>query len=186
VAPVRYIQGEMRAQTKNLVVGTAWVTAGVTLLYLATRGPKYAFGGPNTATLNRDPRMLLPSFVARLNLLFARMRALGWDPYLNEGYRTPERAAELAKDGSGIVDSMHSYGAAADIRSESAGWSNPQFFVDLGRESEALGLTWGGHWGDANHVQAVSVADQPGLRVAGSKTWALADKFVQQHMPRAA
>lgn len=170
----------MKAKTKKLLVGSAAVGAGALVIYLATRGPQYAFGGPNTATLNRDPRMLLPSFAARLNVLFARMRALGWKPFLNEGYRTPKRAAELAKAGSGIVDSLHMYGAAADIRDEVQGWNNPLFFEDLGRESQALGLTWGGHWGDANHVQAVTVNEQAALRHEGSKSWALADAYVRK------
>lgn len=121
----------------------------------------YSFGRKNTLKLNRDPNMLSPAFANRLELLFKNLRMLGWDPCLNEGYRSPERAAQLAADyaaGKGpkaAKDSLHIYGVAADIISCTQGWSNPAFFKALGEEAKKLGLTWGGDFGDPDHVQAV-------------------------------
>lgn len=117
-------------------------------------------GGPDANGLSRDPSLLLPAFRARLEVLFARLRAQGFDPFLHEGYRTAARAAQLAKEGSGKAQSTHTYGIGADVISKSRGWKWPEFFVALGREAEALGMTWGGRWDtrvDQAHVQAVPV-----------------------------
>jgi hypothetical protein len=95
------------------------------------------------------------------------MRAQGFNPYLWEGYRSPQRAGELADRGTGIRDSMHIYGIAADIVDADALWSpSPAFWRVLEQEAEALGLTWGGDFkrGDRPHVQAITVADQRAFR----------------------
>jgi hypothetical protein len=137
-------------------------------LILSRRRRSYSFGRPDTATLSRDPKLLLPSFADTLEVLFQRMRARGFDPCLHEGYRTPARAAELDRQGKGKSDSLHIYGAAADIVSCSTQWSDPKFFRALGAEAEALGLTWGGRFmdGDSNHVQAVPYEAENELRVS--------------------
>jgi hypothetical protein len=128
-------------------------------------GSGFNYGGPDSANgLSRDPDRLLPAFARRLNLLFSALRARGYDPMLNEGYRSPARALALSQpraDGSkppGIANSLHIYGAAADIISASSGFSNPAFFRALGEEADRLGLFWGGHFKshlDTPHVQAV-------------------------------
>jgi GNAT superfamily N-acetyltransferase len=116
--------------------------------------------------LNRDPSRLLPSFARKVDLLIQRLRAQGFDPIFWEGYRTPERAADMARIGTGIRDSMHIYGAAVDIIDRNKLWKNPAFFRALGREAKALGLYWGGDFGDSPHVQALPVSAQNGLRRA--------------------
>lgn len=115
---------------------------------------------------------LLPAFAQRLRAVFAALVARGYDPYLHEGLRSRARAESLASDGSGIKDSMHIYGAAADVISASRHWEWPEFFAALGEESERLGLTWGGRFArkDLDHVQAVPVSMQPRMRAAASAT----------------
>lgn len=146
-----------------------WAAAAAGVVFAATRN-RYAFGGsPRRAGVNRDPRKLLPGFARRLNLVFARMRARGFDPYLWEGYRTPERAAALAQSGQGIRKSMHVYGAGVDIVSARDLWDASSAFWDaLGREAERVGLTWGGRFDDGDqdvaHVQAVPVEEQAAFR----------------------
>lgn len=137
------------------LAGGVLLGVGLTLVYRGIRGPRYSFGGDSTDKLDRDPAKLLPSFARRLEQLFRNMRALGFDPYLHEGYRSPERSTELAD--SGVLaarDSMHNYGGAADIRSASRFWAWPEFFDALAIEGPKVGLQVnipGG--GDANHVQ---------------------------------
>lgn len=148
-----------------------WGAAGLTALGFA--GTRFTYGGaPIRAGVDRDPKKLIPSFAKKLNVLFARMRAQGFDPMLWEGYRTPARADALATKGTGIHLSMHSYGAAADIVSESKLWNaSPAFWQALGREAKALNLTWGGDWTgdnhDAPHVQALTVGEQNAFRAMG-------------------
>lgn len=129
---------------------------------------QYSFGGePLRGTIDRDPRKLIPSFAAKVETLFQRMRVLGFEPMLWEGYRSPERAAELAARGVGVATSMHCYGAAVDIVERTKLWSAPaSFWSALGEEAEALGLTWGGRFtrADKPHVQAVPVREQAALR----------------------
>lgn len=141
----------------------------------------FSYGGPDKNGLSRDPSLLLPSFAARVETLFQRLRARGFDPFLNEGYRTQARAAQLAAEGPGIVDSMHCYGAAADIKSFSRGFEWPEFFVALGQEAEKLGLTWGGRFpnGDGPHVQALTVKAQPTFRAL---TASAREPFVKKSM----
>jgi len=143
----------------------AWLLGGGALLLVARRSSSssgYSYGGPDWRGISRDPRLLVPTFAAKLELVFQRMRALGFDPCLYEGYRTPARAAQLEEKGTGIAKSLHSYGGAVDITSCSKGWSDPAFFQALGKVVESLGLTWGGRFsrGDMPHVQAVP-ADEP-------------------------
>lgn len=118
--------------------------------------------------LDRDPSKLVPSFARKIDQLFRALRAQGYDPVFWEGYRSPERAAEMARLGVGIKDSMHSYGAAADIIDRAKLWNAPAFFKALGAQAKALGLTWGGDWtrGDLPHVQAIPVTAQNALRAA--------------------
>lgn len=84
-----------------------------------------------------------------------------------EGYRSPERAAQLAKRGTGIARSMHCLGCAADIVHEDKLWAAPAAFWEaLGEEAERLGLTWGGRFkrADKPHVQAIPVHEQERFR----------------------
>lgn len=134
-----------------------WGLSGAALLLLLANAGTSSVGGPNKGEVSRDPKLLLPAFRAKLEQLFARLAARGFDPILHEGYRTPARAAMLAQKKAGIANSLHIYGAAADVISKSRLWAHPAFFQALGFEAEKLGLTWGGRFSevDATHVQAV-------------------------------
>ncbi len=130
--------------------------------------------------VDRDPRKLLPSFRQRLGLVFEALRARGFNPLLWEGFRTPQRAAELADAGEyrAKKNSLHILGAAADVVDATKLWNAPPgFFKALGEEAVRHGLTWGGDFGDPDHVQAVKVKDQAGLRAALDK-----DVFVKERL----
>jgi D-alanyl-D-alanine carboxypeptidase len=133
--------------------------------------------------INRDVDNLLPAFAERLARLFTQMRALGFDPYLREGWRSPERAQRLAQSDVGITDSMHIYGAAADVVPRQASKAtDAKFFAALGAQAEKLGLTWGGRFVtrvDQAHVQAIPVQDQTVFRAlpGGAR-----NVFVQQRL----
>lgn len=151
------------APSRKIKPWMLWAAGGVALLAFA--GNNYSFGGDSASKLDRDPKKLLPDFASKLELLFQRMRARGFDPVLWEGYRSPARAAALAKKGTGIADSLHSYGAAADIVDRKLLWdATPAFWSALGQEAQKLGLTWGGTFGDKPHVQAVSLQQQDAFR----------------------
>lgn len=144
--------------------------AVVAVLLLATM-QKPATDTKHSATgVDHEWDHLLPAFAQRLRAVFAALAARGFDPYLHEGLRSRARAESLASDGSGIKDSMHVYGAAADVISASRHWDWPEFFSALGEESERLGLTWGGRFSrkDLDHVQAIPVSMQPRMRAAQS------------------
>lgn len=117
-----------------------------------------------------DVGLLLPAFRERVELLLQRMEGLSYHPIPRDTLRTPEQAAKNAAKGTGIKDSMHCYGVAADIICDDHGWMcesrGCRFFQDLGTQAEALGLTWGGRWPrrDMPHVQGVKLADQNALR----------------------
>lgn len=104
-----------------------------------------------------DMSALLPSFRSKIETLLTNMKNLGYDPIPFDTIRTPAEAQANAAKGTGIVNSMHLYGAAVDIISGSRGWSFPEFFADLGKQAESLGLTWGGRFArvDNVHVQAL-------------------------------
>lgn len=131
---------------------------------------EYSYGGAEIrAGVDRDPRNLLPPFAAKVELLFQRLRAQGLEPMLWEGFRTFQRAEKLAAKGTGIVKSMHCYGAAVDIVDEDDLWGGPRdLWEAIGREAEDLGLTVlyrNGRRVDLPHVQAVAVRDQAKFRL---------------------
>lgn len=136
----------------------------------------------NGMPISRDPYLLIPAFAERLQALFNAMRAEGWDPVFSEGWRSLERAQLLNERGVGTSDSIHTVGAAADIDSQKDGTSNPDFYIALGRNAEALGLTWGGRFtnrDDRRHVQAIVVKDQYILSKLGPGEL---DSFVRQRL----
>jgi hypothetical protein len=150
---------------KLLVVG------GAAVLLFGGGTAAYVYGGPSLRPgVDRDPKKLLPGFAKKLNVLFIRMRARGYQPMLWEGRRAAERAAALAQKGTGIVLSMHILGAAVDIVDGSTPdpWkASPGFWNALGEEARKLGLTWGGDWTsnkDVPHVQALAVNQQAAFR----------------------
>jgi peptidoglycan L-alanyl-D-glutamate endopeptidase CwlK len=115
---------------------------------------------------NRDWKKLDAGFARVLRAVFRDMEERGHSPLLNEGWRSQERARTLGEAGSGIPDSMHCYGLAADVIPSDGDYTDEKFFRELGEVAEAHGLTWGGRWKsvDATHVQAIPVAAQAELR----------------------
>ncbi len=146
------------------------LVGGAAALLLGGGAAAYVYGGPSVRRgVDRDPKKLLPAFARKLNTLFKRMRARGYQPMLWEGQRSDERAAALSKKGTGIRLSMHRLGAAVDIVDGSTGnpWkASPGFWTALGQEAAKLGLTWGGSWTkrDFPHVQALAVNQQAAFR----------------------
>lgn len=117
-----------------------------------------------------DPATLQPAFRAAVVSLLERLRSEGHEPVLHETYRSPARAAELSKKGTGIALSMHTLGVAADVICARHRWSCREhgcgFYDALGAAAESLGMTWGGRWRkrDYPHVQGIPVAVQARAR----------------------
>ena len=135
-----------------------------------------------------DPDYLIIPFRARITALLGRMTALGFKPLLWETYRTPTRAEALARKGVGIRDSIHCYGAAADVVCGEHRWDckkhSCEFFSSLGEQAEKLNLVWGGRFKrvDAPHVQGVLVKDQ--ARFRAMKAFADREAFVAAFLDR--
>ncbi len=121
-----------------------------------------------------DINLLLPTFVPYVQALLDRLTALGFKPNLFDTLRTPEEALRNAGKGTGIVKSMHLYGAAADIICLDHLWDcrkqKCKFYTALPREAKALGMYAGADWGDPDHVQALPAtpAAQNELRRLGT------------------
>lgn len=135
----------------------------------------YSFGGPPIrAGVDRDPANLLPGFAMRVEQVFRGVRRDGFDPLLWEGFRTHERAAQLAKRGTGIRMSMHCLGAAVDIvDGDDTHWDAPKaFWLSIQRHAEGCGLHVLYRRNKAGkrvrfdmpHVQAIPVREQAAFR----------------------
>ena len=138
--------------------------------------------GPSSSyPVQRDISALLPSVQAAVRRVIRRMNDAGFDAYVFEAVRSPERAQALANEGVGVVKSMHIEKVAVDIISRSKQWfqneANPDeagapFWNKLGEIAESEGFIWGGRWtsgkyaphGDRPHIQAVAVSEQEQLR----------------------
>lgn len=121
-----------------------------------------------------DIKLLLPTMQVRTQLLIDAMVAEGFDVVLFDSVRTPEEAARNFTNGKGIANSVHTYGAAADLICGKHGWScasnRCKFFTRLGAHAEELGFVWGGRFKrvDQPHVQGVKVGvPQNQLRALG-------------------
>jgi len=124
---------------------------------------------PDAAYASRDWELLDHEFVQRLLLTFKLMKERhGYEMVLIEGYRSPERQAQLYREGSHVTQaaanmSYHQYGLAADaafirngriVISERDPWAM-QAYEHYGEIAEELGLVWGGRWKmrDYGHVE---------------------------------
>ncbi len=145
--------------------------------------------------VERRIELLLPAFVPKVLALLDAMREQGFRPRVHETYRSPERCAELqaTKKSRNGLGSMHRYRAAVDIIDDVLLWSNPRFFVTLGREALKLRLTWGGDWDsnpatdqdfdDRPHIQAIPLGKQNAFRLLTSdeaRNAFLVDFFARQ------
>lgn len=130
--------------------------------------------------MDRDLGKLDPEFRARLGRVMERMdKEFGHQVQMVEGYRSPERQAELFQRGrtqpgpvvTWTQDSLHSHGRAADLQIDGS-WENPQAYARLQRIAREEGLqTLGAK--DAGHLQ---LSDEgPGgssTKLSQAATWA--------------
>jgi len=119
---------------------------------------------------SRQWELLDVEFKQRLLVVFKLMREQhGYDMVLIEGYRSPERQAQLAALGPAVThapagSSYHQYGLAADcafmvsgriVISERDAHAARGYEL-LGSIAQSVGLTWGGGWRslrDLGHVE---------------------------------
>ncbi len=109
---------------------------------------------------SREWALLDEVFRQRLLVVFRVMKEQhGYDMVLLEGYRSPERQAQLAALGghvtqAGAFRSYHQYGLAADcaflkngriVISERDPWAMKGYEL-YGEVARSVGLTWGGGW----------------------------------------
>lgn len=124
---------------------------------------------PDAAYASRDWELLDGEFMQRLLLIFKLMKERhGYEMVLIEGYRSPERQAQLFSQGGHVTQapanmSYHQYGLAADaafmrqgriVISERDPWVM-EAYARYGEIAEELGLVWGGRWKlrDYGHVE---------------------------------
>lgn len=124
---------------------------------------------PNIVRASRNWQQLDQEFTQRLLVVFKLMQERhGYQMALIEGYRSPERQAELFSRGSNVTQaragmSYHQYGLAADVAffrdgkvviSERDPWAMRGYAL-YGEIAEQVGLTWGGRWKmrDLGHVE---------------------------------
>ncbi len=125
---------------------------------------------PLIRTASRQWELLDSEFRQRLLVIFKIMREQhGYDMVLLEGYRSPDRQAQLAALGpqvtqAGAFESYHQYGLAADcafvrdgriVISEQDKWAANGYAL-YGEVARSVGMTWGGSWRsikDYGHVE---------------------------------
>lgn len=124
---------------------------------------------PGTALADRRWDRLDPEFAQRLLRVFKEMRERhGYEMVLLEGFRSPQRQAELAALGPHVTQagpnmSYHQYGLAADaaflrdgrvVISERDPWAQRGYEL-YGEIAAATGLEWGGRWQmrDLGHIE---------------------------------
>lgn len=141
-----------------------------------------------------DIELLLPSFREAVRSVMSDMVALGFQPVLFDGMRTHAEALHNAAKGTGIKDSMHEYGVAADVICDVHGWQcrakGCKFYTKLGASAEARKLLWGGRFTnvDQPHMQGVSIAQQKLIRALGKDTSTVTArdaevvKFLRRHV----
>lgn len=129
-----------------------------------------ALARPLARYASRDWMLLDEVFRQRVLMLYRIMQEQhGYDMVLLEGYRSPERQAQLAGLGSHVTQagpgrSYHQHGLAVDsaflrngrvVISEQDPWAMRGYQL-YGQTAALLGLTWGGDWkglADYGHVE---------------------------------
>lgn len=130
------------------------------------------------AVADRDWGRVDSVFAQRVLRVISRLEAQGFRFVLIEGYRSPDRQNALANGAIKVTHasayrSRHQFGLAVDLAPVLKGRivlseKDPrarEAYQALGREADAEGLVWGGHWSlrDFGHLEAeapASVADQ--------------------------
>lgn len=117
---------------------------------------------------------LLPSFRPEVQAVLDALRADGYDPVLFDALRTKAEAARNATKGTGVKDSIHCYGAAADVICGAHGWSCAQhrckFFDALAGHVRARKLVCGADFTkrDWPHFQGIAIKQQAAMRALGT------------------
>lgn len=119
---------------------------------------------------SRDWTLLDEDFRQRVLMVYRLMlEQHGYEMVLLEGYRSPERQAQLTSLGSGVTQagpgrSYHQHGLAVDsaflrggkvLISEQDPWAMRGYEL-YGQVAASLGLTWGGRWkglADFGHIE---------------------------------
>lgn len=120
------------------------------------------------ATASREWALLDDDFRRRLLAVYRSLAQQGYTLALLEGYRSPQRQAQLQARGTSVTNagayqSYHQFGLAADsafyrdgrlVISERDPWAMRGYQL-LGEAAEAQGLRWGGRWRlqDYGHVE---------------------------------
>lgn len=124
---------------------------------------------PDVINASRNWVLLEPEFMQRLLVVFKLMKERhGYEMVLVEGYRSPERQAQLFAQGGHVTQaaanmSYHQYGLAADsaflrqgkvVIAETDPWAMRGYQL-YGEIAEQVGLVWGGRWKmlDYGHVE---------------------------------
>ncbi|MCE1239547.1 MAG: M15 family metallopeptidase [Azonexaceae bacterium] len=124
---------------------------------------------PDVVHASRNWDLLQADFRQRLLVVFKLMQERhGYEMVLIEGYRSPQRQAQLFEKGAHVTQaganmSYHQYGLAADsaflrdgkvVISERDPWAMRGYEL-YGQVAEQVGLTWGGRWKmlDLGHVE---------------------------------
>lgn len=143
-----------------------------------------------------DITLLLPSFQPEVQAVLDHMTGLGFKPVLFDGLRTPEEALKNEANGKGKANSIHIYGAAADVICDEHGWSCAQkkckFYTKLVGVVRSRGLVTGADFHDKQgrpkvdqpHFQAVLPKDEAKMRAfgAGESSVPSRDKMVQSFL----
>jgi peptidoglycan L-alanyl-D-glutamate endopeptidase CwlK len=137
---------------------------------------------PAVRFASRDWALLDQEFAQRLLMVFRIMKEQhGYDMVLLEGYRSPQRQAQLAAQGghvtrAGAFRSYHQFGLAADsafmrdgklVISERDPWAMRGYEL-YGQVSASLGLTWGGAWRSIKDYGHVELRRPGVLKAAGA------------------
>ena len=99
---------------------------------------------------------LYPDLKEKYLILVKRMKALQMPIYFVEGFRTIPRQNSLSKNVTNAngLQSYHQSCLAVDVAFLGLNWDAPRSYWDiLGRQGKALGLNWGGSWGDYGHFE---------------------------------
>jgi len=106
--------------------------------------------------MTSPPSSLQQHFALTLAKFIIRVNELGWQVTFGEAYRPPETAALYAQQGRGIKESLHTVRLACDLN-----FFKNNMYITATKELETVGAiweaqdslaTWGGRFGDGNHM----------------------------------
>lgn len=98
----------------------------------------------------REKQSTFARMVARL---IDKATELGYEVTFGEAYRHPDWAKEMARQGRGIANSLHTERLAIDLNLFRDGkyLTSTEAHRPLGEWWESIGGAWGGRFNDGNH-----------------------------------